>query len=364
MRLAEFLDGQSDRVLAEAVTFARTIPILEGCSDAVLEDHFGQIYHAISADIRGPQSRTESIAKSQGHGASVDAGSAASVHGSARAASGLRSSQVVAEYRAMRSSVLRLWADAHVAGPDNASDIFRFNEAVDQAIYESVLSFDTAVEQSRQVFLGVLGHDLRSPLNSITLTAALIQRTAPQALSGPVGVRVKATKRMTALLDSLLEYNRSSLGVGMLVDKKPGDFAQAIAEELEILQAARPGQALSHHVSGTTDGRFDANKVREAIANLVNNAVRYCSDGEAPVIEVAGGADCLEFTVQNAGDISPDDARVIFEPMRRGKTQASHRTNLGLGLFIARQIARAHGGDVTFSSAEGRVTFRFQIPMQ
>lgn len=362
MRLANFLNQHTERVLTDAVTFARKIPILQGCSNETLQDHFFEILQTISTDLGESQSRTESITKSMSHAELPSVASAATVHGKIRADSGLTSSQVVAEYRALRSSVLRLWSDAAIAGPENASDIFRFNEAVDQAIFESVLAHEVVVEESRQIFLSVLGHDLRGPLNSIALTTAAIQMSAPVALKPHVLMLERCAKRMTALLDSLLEYNRAALGVGMLVEKKGGNLAKSLGDELDILQAAYPQLNLTLEESGNTAGMFDETKVREAFTNIVNNAVRYSIDRTAPVIHVYSYENSIQFSVENAGFISRDVGGIIYEPMRRGRTDASDNTNLGLGLFITRQIARAHGGTVGFSSENGIVKFIFQIP--
>ena len=367
MQIAEFLEHASQRILDESIAYARTIDVLANEDQAVLEDHLPKILIAISADLRTAQSRTESISKS--HGRSVGGArrdeTAAEIHGLARARSGLHIDQVVAEYRALRSCVVRLWSEEMPPSSDALRDVERFNEAVDQALAESVRVYAAEVERWQQIFLGVLGHDLRSPLNAIALTAEVIAAKASEDLLRPTTTLMRSTRRMASLLDSLLQYNRASLNGGMVVNRSKVDLASVCGDEIEMQRAALPDAKLSLESHGDTLGDFDASRVREALGNLITNAVRHGSPGEPVTVRVEGEDASVRIVVENRAteDIPANEIEQLFEPLRRGALHRSStdRTNLGLGLFIVRQIVKAHGGDVVGRSADHRVAFTITL---
>lgn len=363
MRLATFLETAQSQILDEAVAFARTIPALQNTGEQALRDHLPEVLKAISADLKTAQSRTEAIAKSHGDAPPLSSQTSAETHGLTRAQYGIDIEQLVAEFRALRSSILRLWTDAHALPPNAIEDIMRFNEAIDQAVAESVKFYAEERERWREIFLGVLGHDLRGPLNTISLTTAILRQQG----SAPVqqtAVLTRGVARMKSLLDTLLEYSRSSLGVGMALQLAAVDLGAACAEELELQRAAHPGARIDYAVQGPTHGNFDASWVREALGNLVSNAIKHGNPGEPVIVSVHGDAGAVRVFVENSGELPPDDIEKLFEPLRQGKSSSdpSDRTHLGLGLFIVRQVARAHGGSITGSSAQQRVRFTLELP--
>lgn len=129
MRLAEFLETDREPILSAAADYARTIPALASTDEETLRDHLPHLLEAISADLRRNQSRTESIAKSHGRAPAMEGITSAQTHGLLRARRGITIEQLVAEFRALRSSILRLWLDRHVADASTIEDISRFNEA-------------------------------------------------------------------------------------------------------------------------------------------------------------------------------------------------------------------------------------------
>lgn len=364
MRLAEFIVANSAAIVSEAVSYARTLPPLTNEKEELLRDHIPKILDAVVLDLNQSQSRDEAHLKSLGDApvlADADE-SAAATHGRLRARSGLTVAQLVAEYRALRASVLRLWADAN---PDVslAKDVVRFDEAIDQAIAESIMLFSEEVDQLRNLFLGVLGHDLRGPLNAILLTSQLIAKlTQEPRISGHLGTLIQSSRRMASLLDTLLEYNRATLGSGMLVRRTDVDLAQECAAELEVLRAALPGATLTLNCLGDLRGNFDASRVREALANLVSNASVYGA-AAAIAIDLADMGQMITLTVTNQGpEIPAADILRLFEPLRRGSDAPTERTNLGLGLFIVEQIAIAHGGTIECRSDASATAFEMRLP--
>ena len=161
MRLADFIDANMPAILAEWELFASSLlPAAAELDAAALRDHAEQILQAMAKDLRTPQTRVEQSAKSKGRAAVLPGATetAAQTHALLRAAGGFTIRQLVAEYRALRASVLRLWGDAGAHGPDAMEDAGRFNEAMDQAIAESVDYFTSEIDRWRAVFLGVLAH--------------------------------------------------------------------------------------------------------------------------------------------------------------------------------------------------------------
>ncbi|MGJ7582835.1 sensor histidine kinase [Variovorax sp. RHLX14] len=368
MQIADFLDSASDKILEESVAYARTIRILKDEEESVLRDHLPLVLHAISADLRSAQSRTESIDKSHGKASAAEnaKATAAETHGLMRARSGLDIDQVVAEYRALRACVVRLWADAAPATSDSLRDVGRFNEAVDQALAESVRVYAEEVDHWQQIFLGVLGHDLRTPLNAIALTAELIAAQASGELARATSILKRSTRRIASLMDSLLDYNCANLNGGMLIKRSPTDLRTACVEEIELQRAALPDAKFDLKTVGDTSGEFDASRVREALGNLISNAVKHGTHGEMVTIRIEEAPGVVRLAVDNAANqnIPEGEIEQLFEPLRRGALDrsASERSNLGLGLFIVRQIVNAHGGEVIGHSASNRVTFTITLP--
>jgi signal transduction histidine kinase len=362
MRLADFLDQARDRILDDAVAFAQTIPALQATDERTLRDHLPALLKVIAADLQTAQTRSQSIAKSRGDAPDAAATTSAQTHGLMRARDGIDIEQLVAEFRALRSSILRQWADDHAPGPGAVDEIMRFNEAIDQAVAESVEFYAQERERWREIFLGILGHDLRTPLNAVGLTVEMMHR---KALAPPAhtALLARGVRRMTSLLDSLLEYNRASLGVGMALERAPTDLAEACAEELELQRAANPQAQIAFHAQGSTDGVFDASRVREALSNLVSNAVKH-GGAEPVVVTVRGDAASVQVSVENAGALPTSEIERLFEPLRQRETRSAERTHLGLGLFIVRQIARAHGGEVEGAGVDGKVRFTLDLPKQ
>src|SRR6476659_6981126 len=169
MRLAAFILRDTESILGEWEAFASTLfPAAASMTPLALRDHAKQILEAVAKDLSTPQTKQAQADKSLGRALKLMEApeTAAQTHAVLRARSGFDINQLAAEYRAMRASVLRLWLVALPPGPEEREDLMRFNEAVDQALAESVDFYSQRMEQSRNLFLGILGHDLRSPLQT------------------------------------------------------------------------------------------------------------------------------------------------------------------------------------------------------
>ncbi|MGE0756551.1 MAG: ATP-binding protein [Pirellulaceae bacterium] len=369
MRLAEFIRSNMESILAEWEAFAATLlPAAAGLNSLSLRDHAPHILEAVAKDLGTPQSREEQSEKSKGQAPTMESApeTAAQTHAVLRARGGFDINQLVAEYRALRASVLRLWMDDSRLDENGVEDIVRFNEAIDQAVAESVGHFHTQVELARNLLLGMLGHDMRSPLSTILATASyLAALNVGEQVSAAAGRLVRSGESMQALLDDLVDFNRTKLGLGIKVVPSDVDLAVPIGDELEQLRGAHPERRIEVNVTGDCRGKWDGRRLQQSLRNLVSNAIQY-GKPDAPIRVTLCGEDAdIRLEVANSG--TPIDTlalRELFDPLKRGvgPVEGDDRSNLGLGLFIVREVARAHGGEIEVRSDGGETTFAVRLP--
>ena len=370
MRLAEFIPLNLEAILVQWEVFATSLhPAARNMTPLALRDHAQQILEAVVADLSTTQTRQAQADKSKGRqlkqvGAPE---TAAETHAVLRAKTGFDINQLVAEYRALRASVLRVWMDACQPDAPNLDDIIRFNEAIDQAVAESIGFFSAQVEQARNLLLGMLGHDMRSPLNTIQTTASYLSAlNAGDEVSAAASRLIRSGMSMKFLLDDLVDFNRTKLGLGINISLANIDLAALCADELEQLRRAYPGRQLALEVAGDTRGRWDGVRLQQLLRNLVSNAIKYGAP-DAPIhVVLTGGKTDMRLEVKNSGPtIEESIADQIFHPLTRGPAQdSSHSTEsgLGLGLYIVREVAVAHGGDVAVRSESGETVFAVRLP--
>ena len=370
MRLSEFILRNMEAILAEWEAFASTLhPAATRMTPLALRDHAQQILEAVAGDISTSQSEQEQADKSKGKAPKIEGAphTAAETHAILRANSGFDIEQLAAEYRALRASVLRLWLDACPPEGINLDDVIRFNEAIDQAVAESIAFFSAQVEQARNLLLGMLGHDMRSPLNTILTTASyLAALNSGEEVSAAASRLIRSGAAMKDLLDDLVDYNRTKLGLGIDISRADADLAALFADELEQQRGAHPSRQLELEVVGDTRGRWDGPRLQQALRNLVTNALKYGSASSPVHVVLIGEEDEVRFEVKNRGPaIEKSASDRIFDPLERGPVLLDSRTadgGLGLGLYIVREVARAHGGRVGVQSGGGETVFAVWLP--
>lgn len=370
MGLSDFIAANNALIVDECEAFARTLgPAAEDMDREALRDHIGEVLVAIALDMKIPQTEWERSEKSKGHSPEdADAPEpAAETHGALRAASGFDVSQTAAEYRALRASVIRLWLrTSPTLGPPQVEELTRFNEAMDQALAETLLQFATAAEDSRNLFLGVLSHELRTPLGTIVGSAQSLLHVANQhpLLRDASNRILRGGRRIQSVLDDLLDFVRSGVEGGIRVNPaavRMDDLCTRIAGEVE---AAFPGSRIELTQEGDMAGCWDEQRVAQALSNLISNAIKYGA-ADAPVrVTLAGNAaDEVVVAVHNQGvEIAAEKLESLFQPLVRGAAGDPTGSSLGLGLFIVREIASAHGGTVEVASSDRGTTFRFRLP--
>lgn len=372
MRLSDFITANLEPILQDWDDFARTIETPGAPLDTeALRDHAEQMLDAIVLDLRTKQTAKEQLAKAHGNAPSNDLETPAETHAVTRLMAGFTIDQMVSEYRALRASVLNQWSKQIKAGtPLDIDDMTRFHEAIDQALAESIASYSRAVEASRNLFLGILGHDLRTPLGAILLGADMLRRsedigTKATKISTQIYTSVK---RASQIVGDLLDLTRCQMGPGIPVKTERLDLLPLCERIVDELRAFYPSAAIFFEPKRSCHGEFDGARMEQVLSNLIGNAVQH-GDNQRPVtVTLDADEEHVIFTVHNSGEPIPDDVMpFIFNPMGRFSQHSiidhDPSEGLGLGLFIASEIVTSHGGviEVTSDSQSG-TTFVVTVP--
>jgi signal transduction histidine kinase len=371
-RLADFIRDNLEQILQAWEDFARTIePPALTMDDEALRDHARQMLQVFAADLATPQSDQERIAKSKGLGKRKREDTSAETHAETRLLSGYTVVQLVSEYRALRSSVLTLWS-AHGGGDETIrmNDMTRFNEAVDQALAESVARYELLVKQSQNMFLAILGHDLRNPLSTLATGAALIARASdvPEKHVLTAKRMLNSSRRMGNLVNDLIDYTRTHLGPGIPVRPGRGSLVAVCDEVVGELRVSHPGRRIELRAPAELEASFDEGRISQVLSNLIGNAIQYGSANSPVHVHLSADRDEVVISVNNRGAAIPADQLTgMFDPLVRlanaGSADRNEASSLGIGLFISREIVQAHDGLVTVeSNGEDGTTFTVTMP--
>ena len=373
MRLADFIEGNIEPILADWVRFAESCgPAGRTMDLTALRDHAAQMLHEIVTDLRTPQTAAEQTEKSKGNTDSSTASSdtAAEVHGSGRAESGFSVGEMVSEYRALRASVIRLWtkAEGSLTGAD-LDDLMRFNEAIDQSLAESISRYTLNIDRAREMFVAILGHELRSPL-SVVLTGSqfMLDRGALTEPDLGVATRVARTAaRMNQMVADLLDFTWGRLGSGIPITRGETDLAVVIRQAVDEMAAVHPEAVLQFTPTGNLTGQWDTPRISQVVTNLLGNAVQHGTSGTRISVTAQGEAADVVLRVHSQGQAIPKAALPgLFSPFKRfgsDRPAARDSGNLGLGLYIAERIVSAHNGTIDVrSSEEAGTLFTIRLP--
>ena len=374
MRLSQFITEHLEEILVEWEAFAASLLSPgETMTSLALRDHATQILQAIAEDIETDQSDLEQAYKSKGFAPiAVAARSAAMTHGALRHLAGFDLRQLAAEFRALRASVLRLWLRHNAGDQSSFYQLTRFNEAIDQALAESIDNYSNEVARSRDTFLAILGHDLRTPLSAIANSSlylgspGLLPAGAPLEAVGRIN---RSAARMSSMIRDLLEYTRSRLGRAIPIAPEPISMEQICRIAYDEARAAHPERIFRFETSGPLDGQFDTDRLHQVLSNLLGNAVQHGARDQPITLRAYGEADRVTVQVKNHGrPIPPDQLQVIFNPLVQIPSplvdeDSTPSTSLGLGLYIAHEIVALHGGTLAAESSDSEGTiFSARLP--
>jgi signal transduction histidine kinase len=330
-------------------------------SEEELRDHAAEILTAVTKDMGISQTVAEEVRKSQGLGTAQTMEDSAALHADDRIRHGFSSRAVLAEFRALRASVLKLYERS---GQTDLSEVRRFNEALDEALTTSMNRFAIGTDLFRDQFIGVLSHDLRTPLGAIAAGLAALGMTEnkPERRELIISRMSNSAKRMERMIRDLLDLTRVRLGGAIPLNRHRADLRQICEAVMEELHTTSPESVLHLEMSGSMIGDWDGDRLAQVISNLLGNAIQH--GGGTPITLTAQEeGDEVTVAVHNRGQPIPAAAiPYIFEPLSRGRVEDA-AGSIGLGLFIARAVVLAHGGEirVTSSSADG-TTFKVTLP--
>ena len=402
MRLIDFIQANVEPILAEWEIFARNIwpdsPTQTPVDPATLRDDAEDILRATVSDMRSAQTTAQQADKSKGEGAggetAVRVNKASELHGAGRVGSGFELWAVVAEYRALRASVLRLWRES---GPDpdlnDIDDVTRFNECIDQSLAESVRSYTDQVQRDREaalsseqslrrdaeganrakdMFLATLSHELRTPLNAIVGWVTILRmagRTEANLAEG-LDVIERNTKAQVQLIEDVLDVSRIVSGK-LRLDIRDCDLIKAITAGIEVVRPTAEARDITLDVDlDPAAGRAscDATRIQQIVWNLLTNALKFSPKGGTVRITLDRERSGLRIAVSDSGQgISPELLPYVFDRFRQADNSKRRQYGgLGLGLSIVKHLTEMHGGTVEAESAgEGKgATFIVRLPIK
>jgi signal transduction histidine kinase len=238
-------------------------------------------------------------------------------------------------------------------------------EAVDRvAASEATLLSERETSELREQFIAVLGHDLRNPLASIAAGTKILAKTrSKDATDEILGLMHTSVARMSALIDNVLDFARGRLGGGIPLRRLPQPLAPVLTQVIAELRASTPERKIEADFDLTEEVDCDAVRIAQLFSNLLGNSVTHGTAATPVRVRATTTDGAFELSVTNSGEPIPADAMErLFQPFHRMSAQDTHQ-GLGLGLYIASEIARAHDGtiDVTSSPEETRFTFRMPL---
>ena len=247
-------------------------------------------------------------------------------------------------------------------------------KATDRRVYEQNLrdaksaaeiNLTNAIQLSaiREQFIAVLGHDLRNPLNAIITGISLLGMEELEANQAKiVQVMSRSAQRMNELIKNVLDFARARLGGGMLLDKKLVSLTPELAHVVDELKIIWPQREITAEFNLNEMVECDPDRIAQLFSNLLANAITHGAQDKAVHVRAFLKDEVFELSVSNSGNPIPEDhIQKLFEPFTREDIRKSQQ-GLGLGLYIASEISRAHGGELIVSSTheETRFTFRFK----
>ena len=241
-------------------------------------------------------------------------------------------------------------------------DLYRSREQLARELRER-----TETLRLNELFAAVLAHDLRDPLNAMTNSAALLERTATTDMGRTAARRIGAAGHaMSRMIGDVLDLSRARLGGGLQMQPAATGLRPVLERVLDQQRTIHPDATITLDCEADLCGVWDADRLAQAVANLVGNALTHGTpNGAVQVDAAAAGAGQVRVSVSSDGEIAPELLAHVFDPFRSGaQTQAGRRDGLGLGLYIVEQIVLGHRGSVGVAAHHGRTVFHINLPCE
>jgi len=251
--------------------------------------------------------------------------------------------------------------DPHIL-KNKAEVFFQLHRQRQQLAHE--LQDRTETLRLNEMFSALLAHDLRNPLSAILASAELLQRRSGDPHAQEAAARIGSSgKRMSRLIEDMLDLARARLAGGIAVKLEPADFRVLVERVIREHQAAAPERIIEAEYSGDFSGQWDAERIAQVASNLIGNALKHGDAGTSVQVRLDGANDeTVLLSVANEGSIPPELMDHLFDPFRGGQRPAGRSEGLGLGLYIVFQIVKAHRGTVEAETHSNRTVFRVAVP--
>jgi signal transduction histidine kinase len=364
MSLAEFIKNNNERILQEWEQFAGKISG-SALPRWILRDHGTAILKSIAERMETPSPPVQErlVAAAEGEASSVQYVTAA--HVKLRIDSGFDLAQIIAEYVVLRACVVRLWREGEASDfKTGAAELTRFAEVVDENSTAAVVQYKERETEYRDRFIGILGHDLRNPINVITLAATALEKLGLTEEQLKMVGRIENNARLLAgMASDILDFARGRLGSPMPITTAPVDMGVLVREVVDSVQSLNPGCVIELGLEGDLKGDWDVERLKQVVSNLVVNAIQHGTGTEVQV-KAKSDESFVVVQVHNAGPAIPEDLlATIFDPLVRGPAASRNSTGAGLGLFIVSEIVSSHLGTIAVTSTqEAGTSFIMRLP--
>ncbi len=358
MAMARYIEANIESIASECAHEIGHYPKhTGGLSERAQRLRLGRSLRAIAAEMALRRRDTGTTARGRRRDEALQLRTTAEEHAEHVYARGFTLEEMVAEYRALRGIVMRRWIEcAPTLDREAHGELLSFNEAVDDSLTAAVLGFQERIDRTRDVFAAVVAHDLRAPLGVVLASAELVLSDAEPESHAAAAKRVRdAALQMRRIVGDLLDLARARIGATLGIRKAPMDLSDLCRRVAENVVAASPGAGVDVDCAGDLTGHWDAGRLEQMLTNVVTNAVQYGRREARVSVAARDEGQRVVLKIHNEGRPIPFHVRrAMRNPVEvRGRGPGPERRGgqgLGLGLFIARSIARAHGGDVEIES--------------
>lgn len=363
MSLAEFIKDNSERILQEWEHFARRMSG-SALPRWILRDHGAAIVKSIAERMETPSPPVQERLAAAAEGEASPVQYVTAAHVKLRIDSGFDLAQIIAEYGVLRACVVRLWRESNANDfKFGAAELTRFAEIVDENSTAAVVQYKERENQYRDRFIAILGHDLRNPINVISMAATALAKHGLSEEQLKIVGRIENNAQLLAgMASDILDFARGRLGSPIPITAAPVDMGVLVREVVDSVQALNPGCVIELESEGDLKGDWDVDRLKQAVSNLIMNAIQH---GTGKEVQVKAKSDERFVVVQvfNQGPAIPEDLlATIFDPLVRG-SPSQNSTGTGLGLFIVSEIVSAHHGTIAVtSSQEAGTSFIVRLP--
>lgn len=373
MRLGMFIRENLEPILLGWENFAKTIKSFENAKALELRGHAHSILMAIAVDIESDQTDAECVMKSRGEQDEFSKDTVAEYHAISRIDAGCSVSDLLSEFRFLRANIVKLWnPEKFIDKEFIIEDMIRLNESIDQLLAKSTLEHSIVMKNSQNVFLAILGHDIKNPIGAISMATQILLLEKSLTLKQKKFLEQisRSVTRTDEMILNLLDFSSTQLGGKMPVYFSPVDFSQECLSIKNEIETFHTKSTILLEMEGDLNASWDKSRIGQVLSNLISNAISH-GDPKRPIwLTATGDEKNIIFTIQNEGEvISENELRQLFDPVRRFSLSSSRKNSLnidrhlGIGLFITFSIIKLHHGSVHVTSTllEG-TTFTVTLP--